>query len=299
MFSLYVEAGGSQDPASHLLERLALDTLRFTWDLPFGQPGEDSSPLNPLARSLRRLLREDGQPFSRLCLCFFKDVDVARWLGVFVHSAGGRVLFFPAIPETIDTVQAFKSTVEVTNQPFAFDHVSLERDLQIWHATSISSAKHIGGPTTLPLGEGRVLWFGMSVASAGVLRVLRAKSVVTAEVPPSDTKRRAAVLKTARENMEFPMLSLNSDAPAPSYEGFLHFGVVVGPKGFADYLGPELGFPFGSPYVVGGLAPLQPGLPLRTFRIALSDTIDIQIVCAFLPGKLSVPIGFTAPSNKP
>lgn len=183
------------------------------------------------------------------------------------------------------------------NRPFAFDHASLERDPRTWHVTTPGSTDHIGRPPTLSLGEGRVPWFGMSVAGADGLRVLRKESVITAEVHPSDSRRRAAVLNAARENMEFPMLSLNTDVPPPTFEGFLHFGVIVGPKVFPDYRGPEIGFPFGSPYVVRGLTPPHAGLSMRSCRIALSDTIDIQITCAFVPGRLKVPIAFTAPSN--
>ena len=273
-----------------------MDSLAFTFSFNFGQPGVDTSPLNPLTRAMRRLLREDGQPFARLCPCFFKDQSgVAHWLGVFVQSAGERVVFFPAHPDTIDTVQTFRSEVETANRAFAFDHASLERNLKTWHVTSTSSKDHVGGPRTLPLGDGRVLWLGMSVASASVLRPLRNETVITAEVPGTDARRRADVVKAARENMAFPIVSLSTDVPPPFDGGFLHFAVIAGPKGFADYTGYELGFPFGSPYVVGGLSPLPAGLPLRSHRIAFSDTVDLQIVCAQLPGALSVPIGFTSP----
>lgn len=278
-----------------------LATLNVTWSLDIGVPGDDSSAANPLARAVRRLLLGDGQPFSRLSLCFFRDDNaLAHWLGVFVHSAGGRVLFFPAMPETIDQLQAFRAETEVAHRHFAFDHASLECDLQRWHVTSTGSADHVGNAATLPLGDGRVLWFGMSVASTSALRLLRQTSTVTADVPDSDAKRRWRVLKDARENAAFPMVSMNmEDASAPTEPRFLHFAVIVGPSGFADYRGTELGFPFGNPYVVGGLEPLPRGLPLRSHRFALSATLDVQIVCAWVPGRLSVPITFTTPSNGP
>jgi len=73
---------------------IPMDELAITWQSEFGVPGVDADPLNPLARALDRLL-SDGQPFSRLALCFFAEGDIdsgdirdPRWFGAFVHSAG-------------------------------------------------------------------------------------------------------------------------------------------------------------------------------------------------------------------
>lgn len=274
-----------------------MDTLKLTCTMPPGVPGTDTSPANPLARALRQLLR-DGRPFNRVSSCFFNDERGAvRWLGVFVHSAGDRVIFFPGLSMNADHIHGFRSEEEKWKmQPFAFDHLSLESDMRTWHVTSTDSKDHLGRPTTLPLGEGRVLWFGMSVADSNALQIVNRETVITAEVPEGDGRRRMDVLVKAREGMDFPMVSLNTEHPGPPGIGFLHFSVFVGPTGFANYPGPELGFPFGSPFLA---APLQNeifGLPLRSHRFALTDEMDIQITCTRLPGRLNTPVTFTGPT---
>jgi hypothetical protein len=157
-------------------------TLHHTWTTPGGSPGRDESPTNPLNRATAQLLQY-GKPFPRLCMCFFKDArGTLRWLGVFVHSAGSRVLFFPGFADTFKEVQHGFKAKSQRNQPFDFDHVSLENDLQSWHITSARSEDHIGKPRTLDIGKSRVLWFGMSVADANVLRIVREETRITSVV---------------------------------------------------------------------------------------------------------------------
>ena len=263
--------------------------------MPGGVPGTDASGTGPFARALRQLLQE-GKPFTSISHCYFKDESgVPRWFGVFVHSAGDRVIFFPGVAEPVDGIQTDNSGTKTRHVPFDFDHLSLERDRRTWHATSVGSRAHLAGPPTLPLGEGRVLWFGMSVASPHALRTVNAKTEVSALVHPNDGKRRAAVLSKARESSTFPMMSLNTDWPAAPSPAFLHFAVVVGPAGFPEYRGPEFGLPFDSPFVVDGLASLPAELPVRMTRFALSETVDVQITCTALVGTLSVPASFASP----
>lgn len=275
-----------------------MDILKLTWTMPDGTPGSDMSLTNPLARALRQLLR-DGKPFDRISSCFFQDDQgVARWLGVFVRSAGDRVIFFPGLAMNADGIQGFRSQEERWKaQPFAFDHLSLESDLRSWHVTSLDSKEHLGSPTTLPLDGGRVLWFGMSISESNALQVVRSETVITAEVPEGDSRRRMDVLFKAREGMAFPMVSLNTDHPGASGTGFLHFSVFVGPTGFEDYLGPEFGFPFGSAFLAAPLPNEIPNLALRSHRLALTDEMDIQITCSRLPGQLNTQVTFTGPTE--
>lgn len=275
-----------------------MDTVKLTCTLPEGMPGSDVSPTNPLARALRQLLR-DGRPFNRISSCFFRDQQgVARWLGVFVRSAGDRVIFFPGLSMKADRIHGFRSEEEKWKaQPFAFDHLSLESDLRTWHVTSMDSKDHLGRPTTLPVGGGRVLWFGMSVADSDALQPVYRETVIAAEVPEGDSRRRMDVLFKAREGMAFPLVSLNTEHPKAFDNGFLHFSVFVGPTSFENYPGPEFGFPFGSPFLAAPLQNEISKLPLRSHRLALTDEMDIQITCTRLPGQLSTPVTFTGPTE--
>ena len=274
-----------------------MDTIRLTWTMPVGLAGSDASPANPLARALRQLLRE-GRPFSRLCQCFFRDAQgTVRWLGVFVHSAGDRVIFFPGFADTMDKIHGFRSETQMWKQSFAFDHATLESDLQTWHVTSKDSQDHLGRPATLAIGEGRVLWFGLTRANASALRVVHQETVITADVPPSDSRRRMDVFSAAREGAAFPMLTFNAEHTTPASRGLCHFAVYVGPKGFPDYVGADLGFPHESPFMVEPLPSEMTRLPLRSHRVALSDVLDMQITAVLLPGQLNVPASFTSPTR--
>jgi len=264
--------------------------------MPAGLPGCDSSDENPLSRSVRQLL-EEGKPFPRLSMCFFDPkTSPIRWLGVLVHSAGDRILFFPGYAQTPTTLQTFVGDSQTENRPFVFDHVSLERDLQSWHVTTPRSTDHVGRPKTLPLGHSRVLWFGLSAASDQALRPVLIATRVTGNLPPSDAQRRIQAFMAARDGAEFPMFSLNTDIPRRKPPSFLHFSFVVGPAGFPDYDGTEIAAPIASPYVSPSLPPAIPRLASRRHRIRLSGSIELQITATELPGSLSVPITITGAS---
>jgi hypothetical protein len=234
-------------------------------------------------------------------MCFYNSGGSGplRWLGVFVHSAGDRVLFFPGYSDIPTQIRGFKAGAEVWNQPFQFDHASLENDLRTWHVTSPGSADHLGRPRTLDIGESRVLWFGLSVANESALRLVREETTVIARVPPSDGKRRMDAFVAARDGAQFPIVSLNPQHPTPNNKGFLHFAFVVGPKGFPAYTGSELGAPFNSPFLAEPLPEALHNLPLRIHRVELSPTIDLQIACCLMPGVLTAPFSFTGPSGTP
>ncbi len=276
-----------------------MDTLKIAWKMPGGVLGTDTTGKSPFARALRQLL-EEGKPFKSLTQCFFNDgTGMPRWFGVFVHSAGDRVLFYPGLAEPVQSVQKARTGHPTTQEPLQFDHLSLERDRQTWHATSVRSKEHVAGPPTLSLGDGRSFLFGMSVANAGTLWPVMAETEVTAKVSPSDSRRRADVIQRAREGIEFPMLSLNTDHLLPSPPAFLHFAVIVGPTGFPTYPGPEFGLPVGSPFLIGGMPEAPTSLAVRATRFSLSSALDIQITCMCLAGALSVPACFATPLAGP
>lgn len=80
-------------------------------------------------------------------------------------------------------------------------------------------------------------------------------------------------------------------------EGFLYFSIFVGPTGFENYLGPEFGFPFGSPFLAAPLQNEISNLPLRSHRLALTEELDIQVTCTRLPGELNTPVTSTGPTE--
>lgn len=274
-----------------------MDTIQLTWKMGYGAPGCDIDPSTPIARAINQLFKE-GKPFFNLCMCLFKDSSsTLRWFGVFVQSAGNRIIYFPGFTDDFDQIQGFQGKSLQWHQSFDFDHISLDKDRSKWHVTSRHSKGHLGSPRTLPLDRSRVLWLGISVAHPHVMRPVKQETKIVVNSPPNDSRRRYEVFRKAREGAKFPIISLNEEHPIPFNEWFLHFGLIVGPKGLKPYLGGEFGFPLGSPYLETPLPEELTGLPIRSHKLELSDNTDIQIVACCLPGRLKVPVAITGPSE--
>jgi hypothetical protein len=138
----------------------------------------------------------------------------------------------------------------------------------------------------LLLGEGRGLWFEMSVARETELRELKTQTVITASLPPSDSERRVKIFNKAKDGAVFSCVSLPPGAQRRFQEGFLHFAFIIGPPGFPLYDGPLVAFP---------LDPSLLPLPVQTHRISLGSVLDIQIVTMWFPGSLQAPFILTWP----
>lgn len=274
-----------------------MDSVKITWSLE-GSPGIDDDPNNPLARGLDRLIR-DGQPFGKISLCFLDPathpgLHEAKWVGVFVLSAGEQLIYFPGFGNQYQQLQISRHRGRIQDRRFHMDHITLEKSLVRWHITSPKSLHHQGSFGTADLGSGRHLWFGMSLNTFDVLREVKSETVIGGNVPESDAKRRLDILMQARSGLKFPCIKLDPDAQDLFKPGFPHLSLIVGPCGFQSYEGEQLGFPYGSPYVIPPLPNTIPPLPLRSHRVSLASALDIEIVSSWLPGRLTVPISFTS-----
>ena len=273
-----------------------MDILTITLTAHDGTPGVDRDAANPLARALNRLLRT-GKPFERLHACYFDPLPMAsgiRWFGVFVISEAGRVVYFPGLTQLHDRTFTSRGTETITRRKFTVDHLSLQADRKSWHLTGTGTKPHVGKYSTTDLGNGRVLWFGMSVASPDVLRRLHVNTDVEAHVPSGDSRRRGEVLMDARDGIVFNTVlfsELNRKLVVPS---FAHFYVIAGPCGFPAFRGSVPGLPIGSPYVSPPLLNLSE-LPLRIHRISLEPHVDLDVVTMILPGSVTVPAALTSP----
>ena len=263
-----------------------METLELAFEVDGARPGTDRCADNPLARATDCLFRQ-GRPFSRLSKCFFRGIDGRlRWLGIFVHSAGNRIIFFPGFAQLHKEVVGYRDDVLAWDRPFQIDHLSLESDWLDWHFTEPRSADHIGNFRTLPLGLGVVHWFSMSVQTQDDLRVLRRRTLVSAPTPARDVERRTEVFVRAREDAVFRIVELNRQhghVPAPN---FLHFSVVVGLAGFHSPEDGISGIPFDSPLARPAIDGSLAGMPIRIHRVALSGTIELEITASLLPGQL-------------
>lgn len=276
---------------------MTTEIIRLSYTTDFGINGEDTDPENPLSRALNRLFRHDGQPFKRLNMCCLQGdllTKVPRWLGVFVKSERDRILFFPGLLKTTEPIEGYKGKGLRWNKIFNIDHMTLERDYRSWHISSSKSKSHLGTLPTAALGEGRFLWFGMSLSETGTLRDFRNKTIITTTVPASDSSRRTQVFIDSREGANFHILGIHPDARNIFPDGFLHFSIIVGHSGFELYRGEKHGYPIESPFLSEPLPIGELNIPVRLHRVSLSADIDIQITTAWLPGALNKPIVLTA-----
>lgn len=260
-----------------------IQILNLTWEVPVGKTGTDDSEYNPLARALRSLFF-DGSPFDAFSICLFggeeatlQTGDHPKWLGVFIHSLGERIIFFPGLNISPDWIEIDRVTNSIPRRSFEFDHTSLEINRQRWHFTSQNSRNHLAGGRTPELGEGRLLWFWMSISDPSILRDLMRKTVIISPSPKSDSQRRYDQFLELETKASHHIVHLMNGAKARFPEGILHFRFVVGPKNSSDYLGQIWLPPSGSSYLIEPIPNTLQNIPIRLNRVQLSKHITVQI----------------------
>jgi hypothetical protein len=269
-------------------------TLRIDWSLPLGTKGTDDDRQNPLSRALDTLLRT-GKPIQKLALCYFIDdvtnpgAEVWRWVGAFVLSVAGSVVFFPGYRRNFDKFISIRTDINASyTNDFHPDHITLVKTFKSSHLTSAESRRHWGNLPTTALGEGRHFWFGMSVEPAE-LREVKDQTVAVADCPQKDSKRRVDSFMHARDGQVYQGLSLPQ---TPTRAGFLHLSAIVGPHNFSDYTGAQLGFPYKSPFLAEP-PPTLGQLAIRSHRLCFGERVDLQLICTWLPGRLKEDVGIT------
>lgn len=263
-----------------------------------GVAGEDSDPVNPLARATRALLH-DGAGFRSAASVHFADpiTRALRWFGLFVEGDSGRLVFFPGFAKRPDRLGYQRDGHPSREIPHLADHVTLEPDRARWHSTEYagrSSRKrragggHQGGAWTRPIGEGRVLWFGMSISGAEMLRVVRAGTVALAPAPPNseEVERRMEVFRQAIADTVGVLVVPGSLPAGPSA---LHFSVVVAPVGAPDYTGRERGLGRSG---AGFRLLAQDGTttPYNSMTIPLGTAIRLQLFVMWVPAEMTAAI---------
>lgn len=268
-----------------------MDILEFTWTLDIGRDTVDDSSNSPLSRAFAILLGE-GRPYKAHSLCYVQEPTIdqrtpaLRWLGVFVYSEGDRVIFFPGYTDSVDWLETTSQHEDRAWRQFDLDHLSLEPQRQQWHFTSPGSANHAAGGRSPQLGEGRQLWFGLSMTSLHSLREVVQKTVIRYPTPPSDASRRIEAMTRLDNQSEHKAIRLPEHDLREFQPGFAHFTLVYGPKNAPNYEGSEWLLPFGSPYIAHHPPDFNPKFNVRLHRLGLTNTHDIQIASMWLPGEL-------------
>ncbi len=270
------------------------DTMKITFQCK-GLTGVDDDPKNPVSRALTSLMHDNTllPSYSQVFVVDDTAGQSPRWLGVFDYSAGDRVIYFPGFKPDLIRVRGVLGRGVKFDRPFNLDHVSLEKHRDKWHITTQRSTDHQGGPACADLGAGRVLWFGLSLASLEVLREVKQETVATFSVSERGATWKAQQFQAAcRGTGELRM------PPRPnSGTGFFpHIAFIIGPKNFPIYGGPDWGWPYGSEFAKGGPKEGEP-MPAKisVSQFSLTDELDLQLAATWAPGELAIPVVMTAP----
>lgn len=273
------------------------DELNLTWTMTNVSGGDDSCEDNPLSRATKNLFSESGQPFKRLNKCFFQDpLDVIRWFGIFVHSAGDRIIFFPGYSKRQENLIGYRGDSLWKCEEMNVDHISLEKNRHSWHITNQNSSRHIGKIFTQKISQDAYYWFSLSVSSFKSLRLVKENTHIRVPIPSSDIDRRINVFKESRENAVFNVVSLNSQYDPPVAPSFIHFSVFFGPPAFDAPQNTLVGLP--DDKFSYDVECCDKAHPVRLHRIELSNTVELIIIVSSHAGKLKKEFVFSGCSSK-
>jgi hypothetical protein len=266
-----------------------MHSLQIEIPLDIGIDGIDTNPFNCASRAFSTLLG-NGKPHKAHVFSFlnFSDINVEpvphKWFGVFVHTDGDRVLFFPGLSDSIDWIETTKQILGTKRRQFQLDHFSAEPSRQMWHLTS-SLKEHIPGGRLKDTGQESYHWFSLSVQSWHTFSPAHKRTIIAYETPQSDTGRRLSILRgLERPHYEVKMENVNGVTPHPY---FLHMSFILSSPSVPFYNGSEFILPIDSPYLLSPLPEVIEQFQVWRNRICLSDQWDIQVITMLLPGKLS------------
>lgn len=268
-------------------------------NLECGREGLDLNSKNPLCLAYAPLLGKGRSHFSHT-LCFINfDDDLnslptnLRWFGVFLHTTGNRILFFPGLVGPIDWVETSVSSTS-SRYSLQLDHITAEPIRQRWHFTGTNSAIHLaGGRMPKHHGSESYFWFGISMSNDQSLFPVYKHTLISHPAPEADLIRRKKELDRLQSMAKFARVNCDTQSHLLQAETFLHVGVLLTKKDNPVYRDEEWLVPFNSPYVSPPLPHVLPQSRLRYHRIPLSDEWDISIGTTVLPGKLTVAAAFT------
>jgi hypothetical protein len=271
--------------AAHM-KKPEFDVLMLTWRIDEASPGRDTCQDNPLARATKNLFSNKGQPFKRINKSFFVDPSgCLRWMGIFVYSAGDRVLFFPGFSNKHKNLVGYKKDSLWKDVAMELDHISLEKDHLSWHVTNSGSTEHIGKIFTQELSDEARFWFSLSVSSIQDLRIVKEETIVSSPTPQDDTQRRIDIFTKARESAIFNILSLNNECQSLKEPSFIVFTVLIGKPGFSVPEDTPIGIPDARYFIVDGAEPREKNF-FRGVRAGLTEAVEIVIMTSAHAGRL-------------
>lgn len=271
----------------------------------------------PVFRPLDKMLRW-GPPPGRLAFVFLsprlREVEVTtaelhlleqgehreddiRFFGSFVHSEGGRIIFFPGIPRSRFGFGDVAGREVVQVEDAELDHLTLEAHGENWHITAVDPdgrRADYDSPTlqTRRLSPTLVHWFSLGAETGELFYKMARENLIETEVPETDFERRFLEARRAVHQASYNFASLG-DNRREGEPAFWYFEVLVSAQrgeavpdaaifAVPRWMG-ETSLPAGTPFEVA----------IRRIEIP-TFTGELILMATRLPGTLLTPfsVGF-------
>ena len=208
-----------------------------------GVPGIDDRTDNPVARATRNLMAE-GQRFTSAAHAIMIHNGLLRWVGMFVLSAAQRIVFFPGFAAPFDRVAAHGDPKAAYDVDFALDHVTLDSDRRSWHLTQkVGGKRNRPAGKTLDVGDGRILWFGMTTSEPWEFRPVASEIVARADAPSNNAELQNRIATFNQAVGGAQAVDIQLPPPPKAARLALHLVATVARPGAPLYAGPQLCFP--------------------------------------------------------
>jgi hypothetical protein len=219
-----------------------MDTIvaTLTWGGKGVGSGKSADQKCALARPYARFIAK-GKPIGKINYVFLNTGKPMKIVGSLCHTAGERILFFPALTgRNVHWVHYSSEGRQAVETAGLIDHITLESNLEDCHVTILDNK----GKKTIKLrsfktknvGENCLFWFGMSVKNLDYLETTPEELTISFNSPAKDSNKKTDEFLKAREGTIFHLLELDENRSINlNKEEFIHFDFFLGPdnlKGF-------------------------------------------------------------------
>lgn len=269
-----------------------MDTIvaTLTWnDKGFGS-GRSTDQKCALARPYARFIAK-GKPIGKINYVFLNTGKPTKIIGSLCHTAGDRILFFPALTgRNVHWVHYSGEGRQSVKTDGLIDHITLEPNLEDCHVTILDNKGKkpiwLRSFKTKKVGENCLFWFGMSMQTLNQLETTPEELTISFSSPAKDSNEKTEAFLKARKGAIFHLLELEANQSLSlNKEEFIHFDFFLGPDNLRDF---PCCTPTAEPEVSSYVVPKEGNVNSRAHPVSLEGiNSKIWIVVSKHTGKLS------------
>lgn len=249
------------------------DYICTIWFSKLGERGVANEANHVLMRAAHASLLE-GRPQRAIALALYRAVAAQpqiRWFGVFIRTAGDRILYFPGV----------ELKVRSGGKKLTVDHITLKRDRGKWHFTAPRSRRHQFGGLTRTFDDGRTGWCGITFSEEALLPPLMRQTVLRGTVPKGYEKKRSDEFGSAARAARHHVIC-QPEGAGQRRLGSPHFMLTLSRTG-EEVRQPERIFIPGSNEFAEPFERRELRGPVHTSPVRLDDELTIQVTALTLP----------------